>query len=68
MKKGNDILLLFPHIICRQVKKIIPGNSNKSIFKIIEECSLNEEDEFKLMTYVKSKKRVFISSPFSRNF
>ena len=47
-------------------KKVIPGNSKKSIYEIIESCALNEEDEFKLMQFVKKKKKLFISTPFSR--
>ena len=47
--------------------KVFPGNSpNKSIYKIMEECSLSEEEEFKLQNYVKKKKMIFISTPFSR--
>ena len=70
INSGAQIIKHQTHVVDDEMsfeaKKIIPGNSNKSIYKIIKECSLSEEDEFKLMTYVKSKKRVFISSPFSR--
>ena len=45
--------------------KTIPGNSTKSIYKIMEECSLDEKDEFELKNYVESKGMIFISSPFS---
>ena len=47
-------------------RKIKPGKSKKYIYDIISECSLSEEDEYKLMKYVKSKKLVFLSTPFSR--
>ena len=48
-------------------KNVYPGNSpNKSIYKIMEECSLSEEEEFKLQNYVNKKKMIFISTPFSR--
>ena len=47
-------------------KKIIPGNSDKSIFEIMESCALSEEDEFSLKEYVESKGKIFISTPFSR--
>jgi N-acetylneuraminate synthase len=47
-------------------KRVIPGNSKKSIYEIIDNCSLSEEDEFKLMKFVKSKNKIFISTPFSR--
>ena len=32
----------------------------------MEECALSEDDEIKLQNYVKRKKMIFISSPFSR--
>ena len=47
-------------------KKIIPGNSNKSIYEIIKKCALNEKDEFELCKYVKSKGGTYISTPFCR--
>ena len=51
----------------KTAKKIFPGNSpKKSIYKIMEECALSEEDEIKLQKYVKKKKMIFISTPFSR--
>lgn len=70
IKSGAQIIKHQTHVVedemSSEAKKIIPGNSKKSIYRIIKECSLSEEDEYKLMSYVKSKKRVFISSPFSR--
>ena len=51
---------------CRQRQKVFPGNSpNKSIYEIMEECSLNEDDEIKLKEYVESKGMIFFST-FSR--
>lgn len=47
-------------------KKVIPGNSKENIYEIMSRCALNENDEFELMEYVKSKKMIFISTPFSR--
>ena len=47
-------------------KRVIPGNSNKSIFEIISECALNFEDEKSLMDYVVGRGAEFISTPFSR--
>ena len=49
-----------------EAKKIIPSHTKEDIFKIIKKNSLSEEDEFKLMQYVKIKKMIFISTPFSR--
>lgn len=45
--------------------KTIPGNSTKSIYEIMEECSLDEKDELELKNYVESNGMIFISSPFS---
>jgi N-acetylneuraminate synthase len=45
---------------------VIPGNSQESIWDIMERCSLNEEDERYLKNYVESKGMIFLSTPFSR--
>ena len=68
---GAEIVKHQTHIVevemSESAKKVFPGNSpNKSIYKIMEECSLSEEEEFKLQNYVKKKKMIFISTPFSR--
>lgn len=39
----------------KECLKIKPGNSNKSIYKIIEENSLSLDDELKLKNYIKKK-------------
>lgn len=49
-----------------EAKKVIPGNSKKSIYHIMERCALNEKDEIELKRYVESKGMIFISTPFSR--
>ncbi len=69
LKSGAKVIKHQTHIVDDEysyhAKKIKPGNSNKNIYKIIKTCSLNEEDEFKLMNYIKKKNKVFISTPFS---
>lgn len=47
-------------------KKVIPGNSDDSIYDIMARCALSEEDEFELKEYVEKKGMVFLSTPFSR--
>lgn len=47
-------------------KKVVPGNSDKSIYEIMSECALNETDEKALQIYVESKGMTFMSTPFSR--
>ena len=70
IKSGAKIIKHQTHIaedeMSLEAKKIKPGNSDTNIFDIIKNCSLNEEDEYKLMTYIKKKNRIFISTPFSR--
>jgi N-acetylneuraminate synthase len=70
IKAGAEILKHQTHIpddeMSEEAKKIFPAHTKQSIYKIIKKCSLNEKDEKKLMNYVKSKKKVFISTPFSR--
>ena len=70
IKSGAEILKHQTHIpdeeMSMEAKKAIPGNSKSSIYKIIKNCALSELDEKKLMQYIKSKKKIFISTPFSK--
>jgi sialic acid synthase SpsE len=67
---GAEVIKHQTHIIEDEMsslaKKVIPGNSNKSIYQIMSECALNEQDERALMDYTISKGAIFISTPFSR--
>ncbi len=47
-------------------RKVVPGNSQDSIYDIMARCALSEDDEYELMQYVESKGMVFLSTPFSR--
>ena len=70
IKSGAEILKHQTHIpdeeMSVEAKKTVPGNSKKSIYEIIKSCALSEDDERKLMNYIKSKKKIFISTPFSK--
>jgi sialic acid synthase SpsE len=67
---GAEIIKHQTHVVedemSGEAKKVIPGNSNISIYDIMKKCALNECDEIKLKTYVESKDMIFISTPFSR--
>jgi N-acetylneuraminate synthase len=67
---GAEIIKHQTHIaedeMSEEAKNIIPNHTNKNIYEIIEKCSLSENDEYKLMQYVKKKGMIFISTPFSR--
>ncbi|NOQ31402.1 MAG: polyhydroxyalkanoate biosynthesis repressor PhaR [Helicobacteraceae bacterium] len=67
---GAEIIKHQTHIVedemsC-EAKKVIPGNSDISIYEIMKRCALDESDEIKLKEYVESKGMIFISTPFSR--
>lgn len=47
-------------------RNIIPGNAEVSIYDVMEQCALNEEEELELKTYVESLGMLFLSTPFSR--
>ncbi len=70
IKSGAEILKHQTHIpdeeMSLEAQKTIPGNSKHSIYKIIKKCALSENDERKLMNYTKSKKKIFISTPFCK--
>lgn len=69
IRAGAEVIKHQTHIPSEEMsieaKKIKPGNCNKSIYRIMEESALSESEERKLFQYVRSKKSIFISSPFS---
>lgn len=69
-RAGAEIIKHQTHIIedemTLEAKKVIPGNSTKSIYHVMEECALDEVQEKELMEYVTSKGILFLSTPFSR--
>jgi len=69
-RAGVEVVKHQTHIVADEMsgaaKKVIPGNANISIYEIMDNCSLNEEEEYKLKGYVENKGMLFISTPFSR--
>lgn len=69
-RAGAKIIKHQTHIIedemSHAAKDVIPGNSNVSIYDVMERCALNEEEEFELKRYTESKGMIFLSTPFSR--
>lgn len=69
-RTGAEIIKHQTHIIedemSQEAKKVIPGNSKKSIYEIMEKSALSFEDEKELKEYVESKNMIFLSTPFSR--
>jgi len=52
--------------MCGEARKVIPGNSDVSIYDVMERCALNEDEELELKQYVESLGMFFLSTPFSR--
>jgi N-acetylneuraminate synthase len=67
---GAEIVKHQTHIVddemSSEAKRIIPQHTSQSIYEIISKCALSEIDEKCLMNYVVGRKRIFISTPFSR--
>jgi sialic acid synthase SpsE len=70
-RAGAKIVKHQTHIVddemSHEAKKIIPGNSDVSIYEVMCDCALDEREELELMRYTLSKGMIFISTPFSRS-
>ncbi|OGO76529.1 MAG: N-acetylneuraminate synthase [Clostridiales bacterium GWB2_37_7] len=69
-KAGAEIIKHQTHVVedemSKEAKKVIPGNTDVSIYDVMARCALSEEDEIKLKEYIESKGIIFLSTPFSR--
>lgn len=69
-RAGAKLIKHQTHIVedemCREAKKIVPGNADISIYEIMEQCALAEEEELELKRYTEELGMVFLSTPFSR--
>ncbi len=69
-RAGAKIIKHQTHVVqdemCSAAKSVIPGNSDVSIYDVMERCSLSEDEEYELMQYVQNKGMVYLSTPFSR--
>ena len=69
-RSGARIIKHQTHVVedemSHAAKNVIPGNSDVSIYDVMERCALSEDEEYDLMKYVESKGMVFLSTPFSR--
>ena len=67
---GAEIIKHQTHVIedemSEEAKAVMPGNADISIYEIMKQCALSEEDERALMRHVQSRGAIFISTPFSR--
>tara|TARA_Y100001970_G_C14112091_1_gene791456 strand:- start:263 stop:1294 length:1032 start_codon:yes stop_codon:yes gene_type:complete len=67
-KAGCECVKFQCHIIDDEMipNKVVPGNSNTSIWDIISRCTLSKDEEYYLKDYVEKKNLIYLSTPFSR--
>lgn len=67
---GAEIIKHQTHIVedemSDEAKHIIPKNADNSIFNIMKQCALSEEEEYELKDFIEKLGCIFISTPFSR--
>ncbi len=70
VRAGAEIVKHQTHVVADEMtdhaKQVIPGNADKSIYEIMAECALSEDDEHQLKEYVEEQGMIFVSTPFSR--
>ncbi|WP_110931102.1 N-acetylneuraminate synthase family protein [Paenibacillus bouchesdurhonensis] len=67
---GAEIIKHQTHVVDDEMspdaKKVIPGNTDVSIYEVMARCALSEADELELRKYTESLGLIFLSTPFSR--
>lgn len=65
---GCECIKIQTHVIEDEMipNNVIPGNAEESIWKIMNRCALQQEEEIHLKKYVEEKGMIFLSTPFSR--
>ncbi len=70
VSSGIEVIKHQTHIVSDEMsskaKEKVVGYIGKSIYELMEECSLDEKQELELKRYVENKGAIFISTPFSR--
>ncbi len=66
---GAEIIKHQTHIpdaeMSLEARKVIPGNTNISIYEVIKNCSLSLDEEASLAKYVRDAGLIYMSTPFS---
>ncbi|MDB4037939.1 N-acetylneuraminate synthase family protein [Candidatus Thioglobus sp.] len=70
VSSGIEVIKHQTHIVqdemSQEANRDKVGYLGKTIFELMDECALNEQQEFELKEYVENKGAIFISTPFSR--
>ena len=69
-RAGARLIKHQTHIVADEMagaaKKVVPGNADVSLYVVMANCALNEEEEQEMMRYTEELGMVFLSTPFSR--
>lgn len=69
-RAGARLIKHQTHIVADEMageaKKVIPGNADISIYEVMANCALDEEEEREMLRYTEELGMVFLSTPFSR--
>lgn len=69
-RAGAEIVKFQSHVIqdemSHHARETIPGNTDVSIYEVMEICALTAEEEIEVKAYAESKGLIFLSTPFSR--
>lgn len=67
---GAEVIKHQTHVVDDEMspaaRNIIPGNTDTSIYEVMQRCALNERDEVELKSYTENLGMIFLSTPFSR--
>lgn len=70
VQAGAEIVKFQSHVVSDEMshhaKETIPGNSDQSIYDIMDECSLTSAEERELKAYVEDQGLIYLCTPFSR--
>ncbi len=68
-ESGADIIKSQFHIpekeMSNEAKKVIPPHTKKSIYEIIEDCSLSPDEEYDLKIHIQKLGKEYLCTPFS---
>mmetsp|Transcript_5228 Transcript_5228/g.17473 ORF Transcript_5228/g.17473 Transcript_5228/m.17473 type:complete len:352 (-) Transcript_5228:116-1171(-) len=69
-KAGCEVCKFQSHVIedemIPEAKNVVPGNTDVSIWEVMERCALSADAELQLKSHVEKLGMIFLSTPFSR--
>lgn len=70
VEAGIEVVKHQTHIVedemSQEANREVVDYVGKTIYELMDECALNEQEEYELMEYVLNKGAIYLSTPFSR--